>query len=198
MNAVEIEQAITDLAEQPFDAAEFPYAFLEAFGNKTTTIQRLRAGASNKSDLGGVLQTSNIHILICDAGQASLAALMRRMRLCEEQGTGIDKVLVAVELHQLPPPDFWVEGEAVRAVLYGPRRLAEMTPQERVRACYQHAALKHVSGQRMTNASLRERMGIDPQNAAQASVIIKLALGQSLIRPADAAHHRAGYVPFWA
>ena len=77
MNAVEIEQAITDLAEQPFDPAEFPYAFLEAFGNKATTLKRLRAGASNKSDLGGVLQTSNIHILTCDAGQVTqtLAAL---------------------------------------------------------------------------------------------------------------------------
>ena len=77
MNAVEIEQAITDLAEQPFDPAEFPYAFLEAFGNKATTIKRLRAGASNKSDLGGVLQTSNIHILACDAGRVTqtLAAL---------------------------------------------------------------------------------------------------------------------------
>lgn len=71
MNAVEIEQAITDLAEQPFDLAEFPYAFLEAFGNKATTIKRLRAGASNKSDLGGVLQTSNIHILTCNAGQVT-------------------------------------------------------------------------------------------------------------------------------
>lgn len=77
MNAVEIEQAITDLAEQPFDPAEFPYAFLEAFGNKATTIKRLRAGASNKSDLGGVLQTSNIHILTCDPGRVTqaLAAL---------------------------------------------------------------------------------------------------------------------------
>ena len=71
MNAVEIEQAITDLAEQPFDRANFPYAFLEAFGNKETTIKRLRAGASNKSNLGGVLQTSNIHILTCDAGQVT-------------------------------------------------------------------------------------------------------------------------------
>ncbi|MFL9609160.1 class I SAM-dependent DNA methyltransferase [Methylobacillus sp. Pita2] len=77
MNAVEIEQAITDLAEQPFDPDEFPYAFLEAFGNKATTIKRLRAGASNKSDLGGVLQTNNIHILTCGAGQVTqaLAAL---------------------------------------------------------------------------------------------------------------------------
>jgi methylase of polypeptide subunit release factors len=69
LNAVEIEQAITDLAEQLFDRENFPYAFLEAFGNKETTIKRLRAGASNKSDLGGVLQTSHIHILTCEAGQ---------------------------------------------------------------------------------------------------------------------------------
>ena len=71
MNAVEIEQAITDLAEQPFDAANFPYAFLEAFGNKATTIQRLRSGATNKSDLGGVLQTNHIHIATCESGQVS-------------------------------------------------------------------------------------------------------------------------------
>ena len=78
MNAVEIEQVITDLADQPFDRENFPYAFLEAFGNKPTTIKKLRAGASNKSDLpGGVLQTSNIHILTCDPGHvtATLKAL---------------------------------------------------------------------------------------------------------------------------
>lgn len=71
MNAVEIEQAISQIAEQPFDVPNFPYAFLEAFGNKLTTIKRLRAGASNKSDLGGVLQTSNIHIATCGAGQVT-------------------------------------------------------------------------------------------------------------------------------
>ncbi len=77
MNAIEIEQAITDLAAQPFDRLAFPYAFLEAFGNKATTLQRLRSGNTNKSDLGGVLQTSNIHLLTCDAGQVTqaLAAL---------------------------------------------------------------------------------------------------------------------------
>ncbi|WP_299911442.1 DNA methyltransferase [uncultured Paracoccus sp.] len=68
MNAVEIEQAVTDLAEQPFDANEFPFAFLEAFGNKATTLKKLRSGASNKSDLGGVLQTNNIHIRTCAPG----------------------------------------------------------------------------------------------------------------------------------
>jgi hypothetical protein len=78
LNAVEIEQAITDLADQPFDREEFSFAFLEAFGNKPTTIKKLRVGASNKSDLpGGVLQTSNIHILTCEPGQvtATLKAL---------------------------------------------------------------------------------------------------------------------------
>lgn len=78
MNAVEIEQAITDLASAPFDAAEFPYAFLEAFGNKATTLKKLRTGASNGSDVpGGVLQRSNIHIATCPAGEvdATLQAL---------------------------------------------------------------------------------------------------------------------------
>ncbi|WP_299284508.1 DNA methyltransferase [uncultured Tateyamaria sp.] len=69
MNAVEIEQAITDLAEQPFDAAEFPFSFLEAFGNKATTIKKLRTDASNKSDIGGVLQVNHIHLKTCDVGQ---------------------------------------------------------------------------------------------------------------------------------
>ncbi|HCE03365.1 MAG TPA: lactate dehydrogenase, partial [Acidobacteria bacterium] len=68
MNAVEIEEAVSALAEAPFNAGEFAFAFLEAFGNKATTIKRLRSGTSNKSDIGGVLQTSNIHIKTCAPG----------------------------------------------------------------------------------------------------------------------------------
>lgn len=81
MNPVEIEQAISDLAEAPFDAIEFPYAFLEAFGRKETEIKKLRKGDSNKSDFsgpwGGVLQRNNIHIATCAFGEVSrtLAAL---------------------------------------------------------------------------------------------------------------------------
>ena len=77
MNAVEIEQAISELAEKPFDRQEFPFQFLEAFGNKDTTLKRLRTGVSNKSDLGGVLQTNNIHLATCAPGQtsATIAAL---------------------------------------------------------------------------------------------------------------------------
>ena len=77
MNAVEIEQAISELALAPFDGEEFPFAFLEAFGNKATTLNRLRTGATNKSDLGGVLQTNNIHIAVAQTGETArmLAAL---------------------------------------------------------------------------------------------------------------------------
>ena len=68
MNAVEIEEAVSELANAPFDASEFPFQFLTAFGNKATTIKRLRSGASNKSDLGGVLQTNNVHIAVAEPG----------------------------------------------------------------------------------------------------------------------------------
>jgi hypothetical protein len=77
MNAVEIEEAISALAERPFHAGEFPFAFLQAFGNKETTLKRLRKGESNRSDLGGVLQTNNIHIAVTAPGEVTktLAAL---------------------------------------------------------------------------------------------------------------------------
>ena len=77
MNAVEIEEAVSRLAEQPFDQAEFPFAFLQAFGNKETTLKRLRKGESNRSDLNGVLQTNNIHIAVAAPGAVTntLAAL---------------------------------------------------------------------------------------------------------------------------
>lgn len=72
MNAVEIEEAVSKLVEAAFDAAEFPFAFLEAFGNKATTIKQLRSGHSNKSDVdGGLLQRNHIHLAVCETGQVS-------------------------------------------------------------------------------------------------------------------------------
>ena len=72
MNAVEIEEAISNLAEQDFDAQSFPYSFLEAFGNKPTTIKRLKSGTSNSSDIeGAVLQRNNIHIAVCPVGKTT-------------------------------------------------------------------------------------------------------------------------------
>jgi hypothetical protein len=72
MNAIEIEEAVSTLALAPFDSVEFPYSFLRAFGNKETTIKRLKSGTSNKSDVGGVLQTNNLHIAVAKNGGLTL------------------------------------------------------------------------------------------------------------------------------
>ena len=99
----------------------------------------------------------------------------------------------------MPPPLLRAEGHAMQVVLYGPRTFAAMTPDERVRACYFHAVLKYLSGDRMRNATLCARLGIDrTKNAAQASGVITKALDAGLIKPADPEHPRAGYVPHWA
>ena len=128
----------------------------------------------------------------------ALAALMRRMGLCEEGGTGIDKVVDAVESEHLPPPEFRAEDNATRVVLFGPRRFAELTTEERLRACYLHAGLTYLRRGLMRNSTLRERFGVDARNAAQVSKVIRQALDTGLIRPADPERPRSGYVPYWA
>lgn len=124
----------------------------------------------------------------------ALAALMRRMNICEERGSGIDKVIFNVEVFQLPAPDFRVAGNSTVAVLYGPRKFSQMTRTERIRACYQHACLLYVSGKRMSNASLRKRLGIKDSNYPLASRIIRDSIAAKLIKPHD---EGATYVPFW-
>lgn len=131
----------------------------------------------------------------------ALAALMRRMGVCEERGSGIDKVLVEIELFQLPPPDFSVVGRNTRAVLYSPRDLSKMRKEDRIRACYQHASLRYVTGERMTNASLRGRFKIEDKDYTVASRIIAETVKSGLIKPSDPASRsrkHASYVPFWA
>ena len=128
----------------------------------------------------------------------TLASLMRRFGLCEELGTGVDKVIAAAERMHLPPPEFRAEANATRAILFGQRRFAELTTEERRRACYQHTVLRYLQGSRMRNATLRERFGVAGHNAAQISGVIRHALDANLIRPADPARPRSGYVPSWA
>ena len=128
----------------------------------------------------------------------ALASLMRRMKICEEQGSGLDKVIAQAEVFQLPPPLFRDSDGAMQVILYGPRTFAEMTPDERVRACYQHSVLKFLSGDRMKNSTLCERFGIDRGNAAQATRVINQAKNAGYIKLADAEHPRAGYEPIWA
>lgn len=127
-----------------------------------------------------------------------MASLMRRMGFCEEQGSGLDKVITQVEVFQLPPLLLREADSSMQVILYGPRTFANMTPDERVRACYQHAILKWLSGDRMKNSTLCERFGLEKRNAAQATKVITQALKEKHIRPADPDHPRAGYIPSWA
>ncbi|MFH1335675.1 MAG: ATP-binding protein [Candidatus Zixiibacteriota bacterium] len=126
---------------------------------------------------------------------------MRRMNICEERGSGIDKVIFQVELFQLPAPDFRVTGDNTIAVLLGPRKFSQMNREERIRACYQHACLQYVSGKRMSNASLRKRLAISDNNYPMASRIIKDTIEVELIKPhgeSGGSKKDASYVPFWA
>ncbi len=128
----------------------------------------------------------------------ALAAIMRRMRICEEQGSGVDKIVRAVEVFQLPPPDFRTFGENMKVTLFGHRSFSEMEGEERVRAAYQHAVIRYLVNQRLTNSSLRQRLGIAERNAAQVTRIINDARDKHLIKLADSSAPRAGYIPIWA
>ena len=103
MNAVEIEEAISRLAERPFEGAEFPFAFLEAFGNKPTTIKRLRSGATNRSDAGGVLQRDNIHIKVCPEGEAT--ATLRALKASQTTSRARAKFVLATDGEELQAED---------------------------------------------------------------------------------------------
>jgi len=129
-----------------------------------------------------------------------LASLMRRFRICEERGSGIDKVVSQVELHQLPAPFFEVPPGFTRSTLFAYKPLNDMDKADRIRACYLHACLKWVIRDFLTNASLRKRFGIAEKNKAMASRYIKEAVGAEMIKPFDveASRKLMKYVPFWA
>ena len=90
----------------------------------------------------------------------ALASVMRRFRICEERGSGIDKVVFEVEVYQLPAPLFEAPEGFTRSVLFAHKDLKDMDKPDHVRSCYLHACLCYVTNRKMTNTSLRERFGI--------------------------------------
>lgn len=130
----------------------------------------------------------------------ALASLMRRFRICEERGSGIDKVVAQVELFQLPAPLFESPDGFTRSVLFAHKPLASMDKAERTRACYLHACLCYVTRKAMTNTTLRARLGVEPRNRATVSRFIRDAVAAGAIVPADpeAAPKLRRYLPFWA
>lgn len=130
-----------------------------------------------------------------------LAELMRRMRICEEKGSGIDKVVHLAEVFQLPAPDFRTSETRTTAVLFAHQDFAHMSKPDRIRACYQHCALKYVSNERMSNQSLRERFKLAETKAAIASQVIGATKDSGLIKADESdtmSTRYARYLPFWA
>lgn len=129
-----------------------------------------------------------------------LASFMRRIGVCEERGSGIDKVVSQTELYQLPAPIFEITDEHTRVVLFAHRQLKNMDEGDRIRACYLHACLKYVERDYMTNASLRNRFGIEEKNSATASRIIRATVIAKKIKAYDAgaAKKMMKYIPYWA
>ncbi len=130
-----------------------------------------------------------------------LADLMRRMGICEEKSSGIDRVVEAAEVYQLPAPDFRSGFRRTEVIISGPRPFEKMDKDERVRACYQHCVLRWVMHERMTNQSLRDRFHVSPRKSASVSQVISAAVSEGWIKPDSAtagSKKFARYLPAWA
>ena len=130
-----------------------------------------------------------------------LADLMRRVGICEEKGSGVDKVIHAAEQFQLPAPDFRVGERHTSVVLFAHRDFEDMDRNDRVRACYQHCCLRFVMNEKMTNQSLRERFKLSEKKAEAVSRTIRDTLAAEKIKLADpeqASLRYRNYIPFWA
>jgi len=130
-----------------------------------------------------------------------LADLMRRLQICEERSSGIDRVVQAAESLQLPAPEFRAGHQRTTVILYGPRPFEKLDRGDRIRACYQHCVLRWVTRDVMTNQSLRQRFHLPDHKSATVSQIIAATIAENLIKPdekAGSSKRLARYLPAWA
>jgi predicted HTH transcriptional regulator len=130
-----------------------------------------------------------------------LARAFRMYKICEERGSGLLKAGIQVELYGLPPIKFEESANHFKVTLYAPRSFAQMTHQERINACYQHAVLKHYSNSAMTNKSLRERLKMPEKQRSMVSVLIQEAMDEGRIvaaNPENKSKKFTEYIPAWA
>lgn len=129
-----------------------------------------------------------------------LADVMRRMGFCEEKGSGMDKAVEAIEQYQLPAIKYRVSDIRTTIILSEYREWSDTTREERVQACYQHACLKYLSNEMMTNKSFRARMGVTDKNYTAISGVIKETLERGLIKvgtPEGTNRRDIAYIPAW-
>ena len=130
-----------------------------------------------------------------------LADLMRRFGICEEKSSGIDRVIEAAEIFQLPAPDFQVGFKRTSAIIAGPRAFRDMDRRDRIRASYQHCVLQWVMRKQMTNQTLRKRFGLSERSAGSVSQIISATVEEGLIKPdpsSTKSRRYVRYIPHWA
>ncbi|MFB9245363.1 transcriptional regulator [Massilia antarctica] len=129
-----------------------------------------------------------------------LASKFRLYRICEERGTGFQKVVSAVELFGMPPVLFTPLENAFQVTLYAPRQFSDMAQAERIEACYQHAVLQYFSSQTLTNTTLRRRFKVSERQRNQITNLIADAVEAGRIRRKDttSGNKFAEYIPYWA
>ena len=125
---------------------------------------------------------------------------MKRFGYCEERGSGVDRAVDACEKAFLPPPMFQADESLTSVTTFAERPFAAMSKEDRIRACFQHAALRFEAGEYMSNSTLRARLGLSDKQYPQVSLMIRDATDAGKIRPLDEgqANRNARYVPFWA
>ena len=129
-----------------------------------------------------------------------LAALMRRLGMCEELGTGWDKIAITCELCCLPAPKIDLYSDSTKVSLFSEKAYSNISPEDKMWACYLHACIKHVQGEYLTNSSLRKRFGLKDSSSGSISRLIKDTVELGLIKPLepDTAPRYMKYLPVWA
>jgi ATP-dependent DNA helicase RecG len=156
------------------------------------------------SNPGRLLPSKSLDRLIGtqpESRNEKLARAFRMYKICEERGSGLLKAGIQVELYGLPPIKFEEGANHFKVTLFAPRTFAQMTHQERINACYQHALIKYYSSSAMTNKSLRERLKMPEKQRSMVSVLIQEAIDEGYIaaaNPENKSKKFAEYIPFWA
>lgn len=156
------------------------------------------------SNPGGLLPSKQLDRLIGtqpESRNEQLARAFRRYKICEERGSGLLKAGLEIEIYGLPPIEFESGPNHFKVKLYSPRTFAQMSPSERLDACYQHAVLKYLSDSAMTNKSLRERLKMPEKQRSMVSVLIQEAIDRKMVKSSDPESKSkkfAEYIPFWA
>ena len=129
-----------------------------------------------------------------------LASLMRTLRICEELGTGWDKIVIACELMQLPAPKIEIYEDSTKVTLYSQIPFTNLSTEEKLWSCYLHACIKYVQNENLTNSSLRERFALPESSSGSISRLIKDAVNKQMIKPfdPDTAPRYMKYIPIWA